>query len=414
MTCTYNCPSTWIRSIEISLSGNIECDGCGRQIIFSRHHCIVCVLDTSYNQVDLCENCCDMPEAYSKAGFHHVFSHTLVRSRSRIHAFEAKTLNAVASNLSELCKKTFRSLEKKRAATKGRGFGKGAVVGAATGLALEKDVKTQKSTPMAKGAQPCCKDCGKEITLPCWVCLECCKFPTQSPRLNFKGCLHTIVTIRYSCDACDEMSDHSRAHLSLRIHNSIKSKLEVGKDIERQLNNIKSTVVSQLRRVEKRVNDIALMVREAPVGAHNSDDDAKENDTEKGDTEDSDAEEDDSHADLSDDDSSGDRLSNEGEADEGDAGHQNERMEKKGNDDTVIGDSYTNLMPTPESVPSANKALVQAEVIVSSEQPQINISTRLSTLEEKFEKMNQTLEGLENKIDEVLSALVHNHRPPHD
>ena len=180
MTCTYNYPSTWIRSTENSFSGNIFCDGCGTDIIFSRHHCIVCVSDTSNDQIDFCENCCDRPEVYSR-GFHHVSSHTLVRSRFRINHFEARTLNAWASELSEQCKKTFRSLEKKRAAVKGRGFGKGAVVRAAMGLSLEKDVKAQKSSPMAKGAQPCCKDCGKEITLPCWVCFTCCEFPTQSP-----------------------------------------------------------------------------------------------------------------------------------------------------------------------------------------------------------------------------------------
>ncbi|KAF8203343.1 hypothetical protein BJ912DRAFT_352585 [Pholiota molesta] len=94
--------------------GRLFCDLCTKLIAFCRYQCIMCMKDDLSTSIDLCQNCFDKPEGVLRNAsqkYAHVSSHSLLRSRNRVHSYEINSLIPAARLTSERCKKMFRELE---------------------------------------------------------------------------------------------------------------------------------------------------------------------------------------------------------------------------------------------------------------------------------------------------------------
>lgn len=139
----------------MNVASDISCDVCDREIIGSRHTCIVCTdKDISYT-VDLCTSCVDKPASGDE--FVHVNTHSLLKFDCPAADHDMAWTVPEAKTVVDRVKGQFRAL--------------------ASSVA-----PTTSSTPVHGPAQVkrarrslLCACCGKAVTTPCWVCVSCSK-----------------------------------------------------------------------------------------------------------------------------------------------------------------------------------------------------------------------------------------------
>ncbi|KAF8970853.1 hypothetical protein BDZ97DRAFT_1789054 [Flammula alnicola] len=223
--------------------GRIGCDSCYKLISFNRYQCIICMEDDLSDHIDLCENCFDKRKTVrSGTSFSHSLSHSVIRSRHRIHKYEVNTLISEARLISERSKGMFRALEAKNKEVQGHSYGKSRKGRHDKGAKNPPADDEPAGKPAAADVTPLyCACCHDPVSTPCWVCVTC------SP-------------LTFICLRCDRKNApgqfnqfHLREHHLLRIHDSIEVKpirLNKINDVERQLEEIKTNLSS----LEEKVN----------------------------------------------------------------------------------------------------------------------------------------------------------------
>ncbi len=112
--------------------------------------------DNFSNQLDLCEDCIDIP--FPGGVFEHHESHSLICSTRRIFDCEMASIILQARSSSGRVKSLFN-------------LGSGQHSGLTPTSNAEFRVVRRNATAEAL---PSCGCCGQAISLPCWVCVICC------------------------------------------------------------------------------------------------------------------------------------------------------------------------------------------------------------------------------------------------
>ncbi|KDR77268.1 hypothetical protein GALMADRAFT_246576 [Galerina marginata CBS 339.88] len=240
---TYEAIGQYLMSRGTWSIGFVHCDACKNSLAFTRYQCIVCIGDDSNHQIDLCEDCFDKPDTvHGERGLTHIPSHSLLRSRHRIHTFEVKALVEESRLISERSKTIFRAHEAKkpekkehdsRKATRGKG-------------AKNKDASSTSTTK--NEAVPTCACCTVSVSTPCWACVSC------SP-------------LTFICDRCGRTNapivqvghSHSLKHHLLRIFNSDEVKPIKTNDTERQLEELNLNVSALKKMVDIQLEEAQKM-----------------------------------------------------------------------------------------------------------------------------------------------------------
>ncbi|KIJ41228.1 hypothetical protein M422DRAFT_255733 [Sphaerobolus stellatus SS14] len=177
--------------------GTVVCDYCGRDIIKTRLHCIICVTDALDNQIDICNHCIDGGEErpVSNRNFSHNSSHSLVRHDRPIYRTAMLKLLPQARSLSAEIKEALTASEEISAMKNNAGATKSRWNDEED---MEKHVKDSKLQ---------CNSCFEIITAPCWACLICpgkivvcqkCEyeaFRTENEMLPWHGEGHSVLRI---------------------------------------------------------------------------------------------------------------------------------------------------------------------------------------------------------------------------
>ncbi|KAF8069331.1 hypothetical protein FPV67DRAFT_1492030 [Lyophyllum atratum] len=210
----------------------VACDGpgCKRKILQSRLLCIVCIDESLTASLDFCFNCKDkeLPDHAT-----HTASHSLIRGDRFIHDSERVWMTPKARAMSERLKTVFRTraMESKEGRTD------------AKRADAHERARNQSENTMK------CAFCEKEISPPCWVCLEC---PGDS----------------FVCDNCDEVhqlppapenmvtTPASMVHAMLRIKDD--KPVEIPDDdplarVEKRLTGVKRNVEERLDNLDKQL-----------------------------------------------------------------------------------------------------------------------------------------------------------------
>ncbi|KAG6815782.1 hypothetical protein H0H87_011401 [Tephrocybe sp. NHM501043] len=207
----------------------VICDGpeCGRKILQSRLLCIVCIDQTLTNSLDFCVECQDVELPHHAS---HNSSHSLLRGDRFLHDCERAWMIPAARTLSERVKNTFQ--ERALASSDNKN-----------------DLKEHdgRERDCSSNENITCVFCKNDISLPCWVCLEC---PGDS----------------FVCDNCDKKhqlpplpekmvtTPASMIHAMLRIKDD--KPVEIPDDdqlvrVEKRLTGVKTNVEERLDNLEK-------------------------------------------------------------------------------------------------------------------------------------------------------------------
>ncbi|KDR77265.1 hypothetical protein GALMADRAFT_225374 [Galerina marginata CBS 339.88] len=234
--------------------GFVYCDACGKSLAFTRYQCIICMEDDLSHQIDLCENCFNKPDTVHGAGnLTHIPSHSLLRSRHRVHTFEVKTLVGESRLISERSKSIFRVQEAKKLEMKEHDSRK-ATRGKGTKNKDPSSAPSKNDEPA-----PTCACCAVVVSTPCWVCVTC------SP-------------LTFICDSCGRKNapvvqagqGHLLKHHLLRIYDSVEVKAIRTNDTERQLEELNLNIsalekkvdiqLEEAKKMKSVVNDVAKTV----------------------------------------------------------------------------------------------------------------------------------------------------------
>ncbi|KAJ6530320.1 hypothetical protein B0H19DRAFT_482579 [Mycena capillaripes] len=129
------------------------CDSCKRDVQDVLLSCIQC-MDVRYDDaIDLCSECFD--ETPERDGFVHVRSHLLIKTLRRIHGGDKAWIIPEARLVAKRAKKAFQDIS--------------SLLTRIEGMRPDRHSKKTRSHP----AKCCC--CGKPVSCPCWVCVDCGK-----------------------------------------------------------------------------------------------------------------------------------------------------------------------------------------------------------------------------------------------
>ncbi|KAJ6608452.1 hypothetical protein B0H10DRAFT_1815812 [Mycena sp. CBHHK59/15] len=129
-----------------------NCDSCSRHITETYAFCIQCVDRVFYDMIDLCSECMDQtPE---RDGFVHTTSHILLKITRVVHDSELARVIPAARAAADRAKAKFKAAASLLLGVDGGTSGHGG------------NTKTSRSQMLC-----CC--CGKPVSLPCWVCVDC-------------------------------------------------------------------------------------------------------------------------------------------------------------------------------------------------------------------------------------------------
>ncbi|KAF8882716.1 hypothetical protein BD779DRAFT_913261 [Infundibulicybe gibba] len=208
---------------EILCHLSISCDACGREIIHTRTLCATCINADLSDNVDLCLNC--IHQTPSRGKFNHKISHILVQTDRVIHDYSLAWIIREANATVGRVKSNLRGLQEPH----------------------QYDAVADAHGTSHTTSEMLCSCCGKAVTTPFWVCVECA----------------LDVYVCHDCNSKREPplpdSGHEISHILAQVYDN-KEIIEVDainlrfQSMERRITELESNVQWRLESLESNIN----------------------------------------------------------------------------------------------------------------------------------------------------------------